>query len=265
MPTATATTHTVATTSSTIPLKTAASVSPSSSSTAATLRSLYPRAAKAFLHRDIVLTHSLLSSAFALISPPSLAAPEDSLSAHRRKWEVLRITFETTTYSSPPPSEDPEALPSSLRANQMLSPQSLVAAFHERSLQLFTPTSPLHKPSSTFLPARILVTLGLASLKLGCPDIGRGITEDWLARRGQGTIADDHDGYTKVLDLYCLQILPRLEEWDYAGDFLQYERELPQQSRDVCLFHHSLSTHALALSCSLSSRPPYLPLSPVRP
>lgn len=204
-----------------------------SSSTAATLRSLYPRAATAFLQRDALLTHSLLASAFAILTPPLSSLGDDFLAPHRRKWDLLRITFETTSYASPPLSEDPESLPSSLRANQLLSPQSFVASLHARSLQLFTPTSPSQKPSSTFLPAQILVTLGLASLKLGCPDIGRGIVEDWLARRGQIAGADDREGYAKVLDLYCLQILPRLEEWDYAGDFLQYERELPQHSRDV--------------------------------
>ncbi|TCD60165.1 hypothetical protein EIP91_010624 [Steccherinum ochraceum] len=233
MPTATITTHTTskATSAVSIPLKSATFMAGASGSTAATLRSLYPRAATAFLQRDVLLTHSLMTSAFAILPPSSTGHVEDSLTSHRRKWDLLRITFETTSYASPPASEDPESFPSSLRSNQLLSPQSFVAALHTRSLQLFTPVS-APKPSSAFLPAQILVTLGLASLKLGCPDIGRGIVEDWLARRGQAAVADDQDGYAKVLDLYCLQILPRLEEWDYAGDFLQYERELSQPSRD---------------------------------
>lgn len=215
------------------------------------MKSLYPRAATAFLQRNILLTHSLLSSAFSILSPPQSPNPEDSLSSYRRKWDLLRITFETTLYSSPPPDDDPEALPSSLRANQMLSPQSFVAALHSRSLQLYTPGSPAQKPTSAYLPAQILVTLGLASLKLGCPDIGRGIVEDWLARRSQLTMTTDHEGYAKVLDLYCLQILPRLEEWDYAADFLQYERELSKHSHDV---RH--------ISFSLESRP--VPATPFR-
>ena len=241
MPTATTTTHTANSKAATIPLK-SAFMHPPSSSTVATLKSLYPRAATAFLQRDVALTHSLLTSAFAILTPPFSTNPEDSLSSQRRKWDLLRITFETTTYASPPPNEDPEALPAPLRANQMLSPQSFVAALHARSLQLFSPTAPLQKPSSSYLPAQILVTLGLASLKLECPDIGRGIIEDWLARRGQTPVGDDHEGYAKVLDLYCLQILPRLEEWDYAGDFLQYERELPQHTRDVRHFSDTATT-----------------------
>lgn len=229
MPTATTTTQTMSTAAVTIPLKNAV---PTSSSTAASLRSLYPRAATAFLQRDVVLTHSLLASAFAILSPPIPSNSEDSLATYRRKWDLLRITFETTLYSSPPQSEDPEALPASLRSNQMQSPQSFVAALHSRSLQLFTPSST--RASSAFLPAQILITLGLASLKLGCPDIGRSIIEDWLARRVPATSSADLEGYVKVMDLYCLQVLPRLEEWDYAADFLQYEQELHQNTRSVC-------------------------------
>src|SRR5258708_23942383 len=63
--------------------------------TATTLRPLYTRAVRAFLHRDIALTHSLLTSAFALITPPSTPAP-DSLFEHPRKWGVLRITLNVT-------------------------------------------------------------------------------------------------------------------------------------------------------------------------
>ena len=115
MPTATATTTT---TPSVATLKTFPTAQPASSA-AATLRSLYPRAARAFLQRDVALTHSLLTSAFSLISPPaSLAAANDALSSHRRKWDILRITFETTLYASPPSTHDPETLPSALRADR---------------------------------------------------------------------------------------------------------------------------------------------------
>ena len=59
--------------------------------------------------------------------------------------------------------------------------------------------------------------------------------EDWLAKHGQETDADDLKGYAKVLELYCLHVLPRLQDWDYAEDFLTYERELPDDVRQVCL------------------------------
>lgn len=60
--------------------------------------------------------------------------------------------------------------------------------------------------------------------------------EDWLAKRGQfSEYNSDIEGYEKVLDIYCLHVLPRLEEWDYAKEFLQYESELPHGNRNVCL------------------------------
>ena len=233
MPTATTTT----TAPSVISLK--APSSPSSSPAAATLRSLYPRAARAFLQRDVSLTHSLITSAFSLIHPPtSLATAGDTLASQRRKWEILRITFETTLYASPP-SHDPESLPSALRANLMLTPEPLMTALHSRSLHLFTPSDPSQKATSAFLPGQILVTLVLASLKLDSPDVGRGMIEDWLAKHAQETDAGDPGVYAKVLELYCLHVLPRLQDWEYAEDFLAYERDLAPDVRQVCARIHS--------------------------
>ena len=223
-----------ATTTSAISLKGSTPVAGPSSSAAATLRSLYPRAARAFLQRDVALTFSLLSSAFALITPPTASATlNDAFASHRRKWEILRLTFETTLYASPPSNQDPDSLPSSLRANLMLSPEPLLATLHSRSLQLFTPSDSMQKATSAFLPAQILVTLVLASLKLDSPEVGRSMIEDWLAKHGQEPDADDPKGYAKVLELYCIHVLPRLQDWEYAEDFLTYERELPPDVRQV--------------------------------
>lgn len=70
--------------------------------------------------------------------------------------------------------------------------------------------------------------------------------EEWLARRplnvppgpatGKGLSGElsDDDGYAKVVDVYCLHVLPRLAEWDYAMEFLKYEVELPVERRTVC-------------------------------
>jgi hypothetical protein len=197
--------------------------------TVATLRPLYARAARAFLHRDIVLTHSLLSSAFALISPP-LTPASDSLTEHRRKWDVLRITLEVTVYTAPP--ADAATIPAALRSNALLSAAALLASLHARSLRLFSPAdSPASNPA--FLPAQVLVTLALSSAKIGCPAAGRGIIEEWLACRTPITAATGEDGYEKVLEVYILNILPALGEWAYAKQFLGYETELPVQSREV--------------------------------
>ncbi|KZT02282.1 uncharacterized protein LAESUDRAFT_738864 [Laetiporus sulphureus 93-53] len=234
-----------------ISLKAASSpTSPTSSnSTAAALRSLYPRAARAFLQRDTALTHALLASAFTLLAPPPAGAgTPDPLAGQRRKWEILRITFETTLYAAPAAQDsDTVALP--LREDLLLSPQPFIATVYNRSLALFTPAHPPRKPTAAFLPAQILVTLVLASLKLGCTQVGRGMVEEWLARRGGEEGAEDAEGYAKVLELYCLHVLPRLEEWDYAEEFIQLEMELPLETRKYMITSlHSLHAQGLAVS-----------------
>ncbi|KAH9048693.1 hypothetical protein EDB84DRAFT_160606 [Lactarius hengduanensis] len=242
MPTATLTTSPTVPSTSFIPLKAAAITvpfpqlvtintpspsSPQQYNAAATLRPLYARAVRAFLHRDVVLTHSLLTSAFALLTPPATSAL-DSLSDHRRKWDVLRITLDVTVYTSPP--ADAASVPATLRSNALLSGAALLATLHSRSVRLFVPAdSPA--PNPAFLPAQVLVTLALSSAKIGCPAAGRGITEEWLACRLPP--ARPEDGYEKVLEVYCLSILPALGDWAYARQFLQYETELPAQSREV--------------------------------
>ena len=235
MPTATLTTSPTVPSTPFIPLKVAASLpllaspsSPQQQNTVATLRPLYARAARAFLHHDIVLTHSLLTSAFALLTPPSTSTP-DTISDHRRKWDVLRITLEVTVYTAPP--ADTARVPATLRSNALLSGAALLATLHSRSVRLFAPSdSPT--PNPAYLPAQVLVTLALSSAKIGCPAAGRGIIEEWLACRLPAAVPED--GYEKVLEMYCLSILPALGEWAYAREFLQYETELSAQSREVC-------------------------------
>lgn len=220
---------------STVPVKKQPS---SPSTTTATLRTLYNRAAHAFLHRDIPLTHSLIESAFAVIHPPTVLP--DDLIDHRRKWDILRITLESTVYSSPP--SRPEDLPDSLRRNLIESPPSLITALYARSLALFTPLSGVvQKPTAAYLPSQVLITLVYASLRIDGLDAGRAIIEDWLSGRDSSLPAVDpsvapedtkKSGYEKVLELYCLQILPKLEQWDYAREFLEYEGELSHVSRE---------------------------------
>lgn len=210
-----------------LPLK-AGSSDGSHSSTEQNLQSLYNPAARAFLHHDPVLAENLIASAFAILQPPAIPAP-DSLESHRRKWDILRITLETTVYASPP---DRDTLPPTLRETLTLSPQLFVNTAHARSLSLFTPSSLPRKPSSAFLPYQVLITLAASSLKVNCPAVGREIVEDWLANRGQyDYIPSTREAYEKVLELYCLHVLPALQEWEYAKEFLQYEVELPHEKR----------------------------------
>jgi hypothetical protein len=219
-------------TSSPIPTKAS-----STASTEVTLQSLYNRAARTFLHRDVTVTLTLLNSAFALLPPPIAPVP-DALDAHRRKWDILRITLETTVFSSPP---DIATLPQPLRELLLLSPQSLISTSYARSLKLFTPSSLPRRPSSAFLPHQVLITLVASSLKLDCSNIGREIAEDWLSKRGQYEfVPSTGEAYEKVLELYCLHVLPRLGEWDYVKEFLSYENELSPDRRRVSLFLYYL-------------------------
>jgi len=216
--------------------------SSSTTGTEATLRSLYSRAAKSFLNRDIPQTHALITSAFQLVPPPpsTITDADRQLSVWRRKWEILRLTLETTVYSTPP--SEAEELPSSIRANLMLSPQSLLASLHTRSLKLFTPwtegsdgdAGSQRSLSARYLPTQVVVTLVLASMKLNAPEVGKGIVEDWLTGRGDPEeVLEGGGGYEKIIELYCLHLLPRLEEWDLAAEFLQYEGELDVAEKQV--------------------------------
>jgi hypothetical protein len=200
------------------------------------LRPLYNRAARAFLLRDIPLTHSLLESAFSLFQPSNVIP--DPLLDQRRKWDILRITLESTVYSSPPTSHD--SLPASLQEILVESPQALLTSIYARSLTLFTPDSRVSqksKANAAYLPPQVLITLVYSSLRIDCPDVGRVMIEDWLSRREipatlpTGETKDD--GYEKILELYCLQILPKLDQWDYAQEFLEYEGELLANVREV--------------------------------
>ena len=217
-----------------------------SKSSVATLRSLYPRAARAFLQRNVTLTYSVLLSAFSIIDPPRSSSP-DSLSSHRRKWDILRVTLETTLFTS---GQQTGELPESLRSILSLSAPHLIAMMHTRSLQLFSPVC-CHKPSAEFLPSQILIALVLASIKLDCAQVGRGMVDDWLSLRNQSRYdagkegkqaKEEAEGYEKVLEMYCLHLLPRLEDWDSAREFLRYESELPHDRKTVsatnfCLWH----------------------------
>ena len=226
-----------ATQKSFLPLSSVASESMAETSKAAALQSLYNRATRAFVLRDIALTYSLLQSGFALLNPPTVVP--DSLSDHRRKWDILRITFESTVYTSPPLST--ESLPETLRANLMESPQTLATSIYSRSLALFTPSSEdLSKTAlnAAYLPYQVISTVVYCTLKIDAPDVGRVVIEDWLALRDsfyslEPSEKQEGGFYYKILELYTLHILPKLEQWDYAKEFLEYESELTSQRREV--------------------------------
>lgn len=199
------------------------------------LRSLYDRAvhAFAFSRRDVSLTHTLLQSAFSILHPP-VSFP-DPLTEFRRKWDMLRITLETIVYTSSPSSIQKD-LPDELKKMLIASPRALLQLMYSRSLTLFTPTG--CAPTPAYLPGRVLLTLVYSSINMNCYDSGRYMIEEWLARRDPLLLPDSipvgprqTDTYWKVLESYCLHILPNLEQWDYAREFLEHETELPDSAR----------------------------------
>ncbi|KAG7089335.1 hypothetical protein E1B28_011029 [Marasmius oreades] len=213
-----------------------------------TLRLSYNSAAKAFLNRNIKLTHSLIQSTFDTLNNGFSHSCTDALHI-LRKWDILRITLETTVYSAPPPNVD---FPDELRQMSLKIPSTLVQDMYRRSLKSFS--SETTSPSAVLLPVQVISTLVYSSLKLDAAQVGREIIEEWLARRNN-TLAyfptsTDGDGYEKVLELYCLHLLPKLEDWEYAAQFLEYESELGAETRTS--LQNSLRTqHVQAVSSRL--------------
>ncbi|KAF5327048.1 hypothetical protein D9619_005005 [Psilocybe cf. subviscida] len=181
----------------------------------------------------------------------------DALGDQRRKWDILRITFEATVYTSRPPSTD--SLSEELRNMLGESSQALSKAMYTRSLALFTPTMNATASNAAYLPPQVLATLVYSSLKLNAPDAGRVMIEDWLAVR-EPQYASAHgeegegDGYAKVLELYCVHILPKLGLWDYAEEFLGYESELSTDRRE----HLKTTLNTLHVQ-AISTRQPFKP------
>ncbi|KAJ7128979.1 hypothetical protein C8R43DRAFT_1026693 [Mycena crocata] len=256
MPTATSTLTTTALT----PPKKLRAAMPQESSTVATLHTLYHRAARAFLLREVPLVHSLLESAFALLHPPEQYQNTDGLAPYRSKWDLLRITLETTIYASPSSGD----LPVALRELLAQPPHTLISSAYQRSLSLFTPRAAPQRAS--YIPSAIILTLIYSSLKLEAPDAGRVVVEDWLASRSYAPFSDanareEDVNYGKAVEAYCLYVLPKLEQWDYAREFLDYESELLPDVRES--YKSSLrALHAQAIATRLPSAPPHIPVSP---
>ncbi|KAJ6624037.1 hypothetical protein B0H10DRAFT_2008236 [Mycena sp. CBHHK59/15] len=227
-------------------LKATVPLAPSSPqpSAIATLRTLYNRAARGFLHREVALVHSLLESAFALLHPPQPADHPDELAPHRSKWDILRITLETTIYASPPSDELPE------RLRELLTQPS--HGLSHRHTTAHSASSPREPHPKRLRSSRLL-------LKLDAPDAGRVIIEDWLASRHYSPFSavsaeEERINYSKVVEAYCVYILPKLEQWEYAKEFLEYESELSSDAREPQVLVTSL--HAQTIAERLPPTPP---------
>ncbi|KAH8826666.1 hypothetical protein DL96DRAFT_1608625 [Flagelloscypha sp. PMI_526] len=198
-----------------------------STATSATLKSLYNRAASAFLQRDIALTQSLLDSALSLLKTPQSQTLSSDLDELRRKWDILRVTLVATVCSSS--HKQAQQLPEPLHSYVVEPPSVVCNRLWNESLQLHTPLGHSQPNASRYLPAPVLVALAYAALKLDAALVARNMIEDWL-----GHSEEDHkeEEYEKILEVYVLQVLVRLDEWDYAKEFLEYEIMLTPSARD---------------------------------
>ncbi|KAG0703212.1 hypothetical protein DFH29DRAFT_874611 [Suillus ampliporus] len=70
--------------------------------------------------------------------------------------------------------------------------------------------------------------------EIDCPDISCEITEDWSSKHSEP--------YHKVLELYCLHVLPHLGKWEYVREFLSYENKLLFDKKCVILNAMMLGT-----------------------
>ncbi|KAJ3923697.1 hypothetical protein F5877DRAFT_74036 [Lentinula edodes] len=242
------------------------------------LDKVYHRAARAFLNRNVALTHELLDTGFKILEGAGLNT------TYLWKWDILRITFDTMLYTSPPFSS---ASHIPFMSEILSKPaQSFVEDMYIRSLNLFQQNE---NNATAALPAQVLSTLVYSSLKVDAPDIGRRMIEDWLVSRGDTTdlssswtstftsltensmsdgydadgsvngdspvdvsLVKGSDGYAKILELYCLQVLPKLGQWEYAMEFLEYESELELEPRDK-LTRSLQSLYAQAIDSRLPS------------
>jgi hypothetical protein len=106
-------------------------------------------------------------------------------SLRRHNHVILRITLETTVFSSSPDiasADLPQPLQEFLPLSRSL--QSFISTLYARSLSLFIPSSH-RKHSSALLPNQVLIALVAFSIKRVCPSIGHEITEDWSSKHGQ--------------------------------------------------------------------------------
>ncbi|PVG04299.1 hypothetical protein CPB86DRAFT_722082 [Serendipita vermifera] len=243
------------------------SSSKSSSSLKATLRILYDQAKHAFLQKDLSLANKYVSQAFTMLTPPSPSTSDptevvlDVLDSHRRKWEILNITLQTTLYTLRPSEArltSGQASTSSPTLDTAVPPYSFLQRLHAHSLTLFTPKG--ISSSITYVPDQVVLLLVVSAVKLDEIRLAKEWVEDWLVRRNMTSASLSPEGdstpvssYERIVDVYILHILPRLGLWDDAREFLRYESEMSEEAKQR--IHQSLQAqHQRFVSGSHSPR-----------
>jgi hypothetical protein len=221
-----------------------------------TLRNLYEKAKHAFLQRDLLGAERSLTLAFAQLPPPPLSLNSntdkrdpDGLDSQRRKWDVLRITLWTTLFMSKDTSSS--SLEKKTNCPIHLGPIQFLEKLYSNSIRLFTPSSSTDPSSNdaggiVHVPDQVVFLLVVSALKLDQVRLAKEWIEDWLVRRDPTvppTTTTTTDGnvkemtsYEKVVDVYVLHVLPRLGLWDDATEFLRYEAEMNEYTKQVIFY-----------------------------
>ncbi|KAG8832643.1 hypothetical protein FRC17_000955 [Serendipita sp. 399] len=221
----------------------ASSSSKKPGSTKTTLRTLYEQAKLAFLQRNLALAEKLVAQAFPLLGAPHSYEDEpskdgevrhttmDPLNSQRRKWDILRITLQTTVYTSQP-------------SEATLPPLKFLHHLRSQSLKLFTPVGAV--ASIANVPDQVVLLLVVSALKLEELNAAKDWVEEWLMSRNSrredtmdppATTSDTATptpmtSYERIIDIYVLHALPRLGLWDDAVEFLRYESEMRAEVKD---------------------------------
>lgn len=180
----------------------------------------------------------------------------------RRKLTILEITFLATVLSHPG-TVSPSSVPTPFSHLLSLPPSTLVRHLWAQAINDATTPPPDIFPSSlaAFVHPSIIISLALASLKLDEPRLARAVLEAWfgsVSEQVDRMIGEESDkldlsreflldgtslsvsnlaagkekveprkalvgSWLKLLDLLVLHVLPRLGEWEAAGDFVRLQ------------------------------------------
>jgi hypothetical protein len=182
-----------------------------------------------------------------MLTPPSPSTSDpsqvvvDVLDSHRRKWEILNITLQTTVYTLKPSevkSTSSLASSSSPTLDTSVPPYTFLKRLLAHSLSLFTPQNT--ESSITYVPDQVVLLLVVSAVKLDEIRLAKEWVEDWLVRRNVTSVTLSPEGdstpvssYERIVDVYILHILPRLGLWDDAREFLRYEGEMSEEAKEV--------------------------------
>ncbi|EIW70917.1 hypothetical protein TREMEDRAFT_68281 [Tremella mesenterica DSM 1558] len=243
---------------------------------------LYNTAVQSFVRRDHSKTQATLSRLLSILPPPKRVCPKEEFQ-NGEEWLIktlkLLITSRVSMYTDPPPS-----IPSKPNGGKIVH-------LDQDLLNMLPPTSPdiilkdlemickkAYRIRDTTLdhplPPTILSTILLASIKLKpsppALSYAHQLAEDWLTslpdtlfhrhRHGQPAfpalekmrLEAAWEGYMRVLELFCGEVLTREGEWGMARGILEGDG-LMGIKRKENLYRHIRNMESRSLSSPSSS------------